>query len=170
MPNSAPSKLSPAVASAGISAPADSYRLHPLMWPLAAYLSVGTLLLFLVSQVDTIAASVMPWDAKPNKWHEGSAGWMAIFPITAPVLLAYAVTRTALALPARAIYTVGTAVRALARHVAHAWESVRGAIRRAREAMQRMLHDTLGAVRRGAELTVRRVRAALTRMTQRGRQ
>ena len=146
-------------------------RIHPLLWPLAAYLAVGTLVLFLVSQVDAAAAYVLPWTARRGRWHEGSAGWMTLFPITAPVLLAYAVTRLGFALPARAIHLIGSSVMwlwdAVGAALARAWTGVRTALARARVTVQTVLRDVRATVRRNAELAVRRVREALARLSRR---
>lgn len=167
MHESVPSKLQPAIATSTSVTAAKPERLHPVLWPLAAYLAVGTILLFLVSQLDGVAAYVMPWDEKGNRWHEGSAGWMAVFPLTVPILIVYAAVRFGYAVPLRGLELVWRAVRRLGAYLESAWHSVRALIRRTREAMQAMLHDAMRAVRRTAERTVRSVREALARLTSR---
>lgn len=166
MHESVPSKLQPAIATS-TSVTAKPERLHPVLWPLAAYLAVGTILLFIVSQLDGAAAYVMPWDEKGHRWHEGSAGWMALFPLTLPILVVYGTVRLGYAVPLRGLELVWRAIRRLGMHLASAWEAVRALIRRTREAMQAMLHDAMRAVRRTAERTVRSVREALARVTSR---
>jgi hypothetical protein len=168
MHESVPSKLQPAIAtSTSVTASGEPERLHPVLWPLAAYLAVGTLLLFVVSQLDSVAAYVMPWDEKGNRWHEGSAGWMALYPLTLPVLLVYATVRLGYALPLRGLELVWRGIRRIGEYLATAWAAVRALIRRTREALQAMLHDAMRAVRRAAERTVRSVREALARVTSR---
>lgn len=152
-------QLRPSVANSSTE-PDEPVRLSPLLWPLAAYLAAGTLLLFAVSQVDALAAWSMPWDAKAARWHEGSAGWVAIYPLTLPFLLVFAVIRLGVALPARLIERIGHAVTT-------AWRAVRAAIRRVREAVHAALRDAMTAVRQAANLTVRRVRAMLARLRSR---
>ena len=141
-----------------VSTPAENEKLSPLLWPLAAYLAIGTIVLFAVAQLDALAAYVSPWDAKANRWHEGSAGWMALFPLTVPALVVFSALRLGIAVPARIIERVGAALTT-------AWNAVRVAIGRVREALQVVLQDAMRAVRRTAETTVRRVRAALARVT-----
>lgn len=168
MHESVPSKLHPAIASSTSVTPSvKPERLHPVLWPLAAYLAVGTVLLFLVAQVDGLAAYILPFDAERNRWHEGSAGWMALFPVTVPVLLVYGLIRVGYAVPLRGLELVWRGLRQLGVHLATAWAAVRSLIRRTREAMQAMLHDAMRAVRRTAERTVRSVREALARVTRR---
>jgi hypothetical protein len=168
MNESVPSRLQPAIATSNtVTAAVKPERLHPVLWPLAAYLAVGTIVLFLVSQVDGAAAYVMPWDEKGNRWHEGSAGWMALFPLTVPVLLVYATIRLGYAIPLRGLELVWRGIRRIGEHLATAWASVRALIKRTREAMQAMLHDAMRAVRRTAERTVRSVREVLARVTRR---
>ena len=62
-------KLRPAVATSPSATVETPERLSPLLWPLAAYLAVGTLILFAVAQLDSLAAYISPWDAKANRWH-----------------------------------------------------------------------------------------------------
>jgi hypothetical protein len=114
--------------------------------------------------VDALAVAVMPWDAKPNRWHEGSAGWMALFPITAPVLVGYGLARLSVAMPARVVELAWRCGRVLGDHLASAWHAVRSLIVRTRHAVRAKLHDAMRAVRRTADTTVRRVRAALARL------
>jgi hypothetical protein len=159
-----PHQLRPAIATTEVSPTNEPERLHPLLWPLAAYLAIATITLFLVAQVDALAAWVMPWDEKPNRWHEGSAGWMALFPLTTPVLLVYGLVRLGYAVPLRAIELVWRGVKRVGLYFADAWNAVRRLIHRTREALRLMLHDAMRAVRRTAEVTVRRVRAALGRL------
>ena len=159
------SKLRPAVEVSASTPVENPERLSPLLWPLAAYLAVGTLLLFAVAQLDALAAYISPWDAKANRWHEGSAGWMALFPVTVPVLIVVGVVRLTTAIPLRGLELAVRVAYRIGAAFARAWEAVRAAMRRMRAAMQAMLQDAMRAVRRAADQTVRRVRAALARVT-----
>jgi hypothetical protein len=161
------SKLRPAVVTSTAPMPDEPVRLSPILWPLAAYLAIGTLALFLVSQLDAVATALMPWDAKPNRWHESSAGWIAVFPVTVPVLVVYGVARFGLAIPARAVDLVWRAVRELGRYLSEAWATVRALIRRTREMLQLALRDATRAVKRTAETTVQKMRAVLSRASRR---
>lgn len=161
------SKLRPVVVTSGAPPEQMPERLSPILWPLAAYLAVGTLVLFLVSQLDGVASTLMPWDSERNRWHESSAGWIALFPLTAPVLVFYGLTRVGLAVPARGVELVWRAARAVGRYLSEAWAVVRALVRRTREAIDTMLRDAMRAVKRAAETTVRRVRAALARASRR---
>jgi hypothetical protein len=161
-------KLRPAVVTSAAAPPEEApERLSPILWPLAAYLAIGTLVLFLVSQLDGVATAVAPWEGERNRWHESSAGWIALFPLTAPVLVIYGLTRIGFAIPARAIELVWRCARALGRYLSDAWAAVRVLVRRTREAIDTMLRDAMRAVKRAAETTVRRVRAALSRASRR---
>lgn len=166
------SKLRPAVVtstnmSEDPDRPERHERLSPILWPLAAYLALGTLVLFLVSQLDAAAAALMPWESKPSRWHESSAGWIALFPLTAPVLVVQGVARIGLAIPARALDLLWRFARELGRYLADAWAAVRALVRRTREALRMMLGDAMRAVRRTADTTIRKVRAALSRAARR---
>jgi hypothetical protein len=161
------SKLRPAVVTSTATMPEEPVRLSPILWPLAAYLAIGTLALFLVSQLDTVAGMLIPWDAKPNRWHESSAGWIAVFPATAPVLVVYGLTRIGLAVPARAVDLLWRAVRELGRYLSEAWAAVRALIRRTREMLQLALRDAMRAVKRTAETTVQKMRTVLSRANRR---
>lgn len=161
------SKLRPAVVTSTATVSEEPEKLSPILWPLAAYLAIGTLVLFLVSQLDSAAAALMPWEAKPNRWHESSAGWIALFPLTAPVLVVHGATRVGLAIPARGVELTWRVARALGHYLADAGATVRALIRRTREALRIMLGDAMRAVRRAADSTVRKVRAALSRASRR---
>ena len=70
-------KLQPSVGATVPVEPQDLGRISPILWPLVGYLGAGTLLLFLVSQVERLAAAVAPWEASGTRWHEASTGWIA---------------------------------------------------------------------------------------------
>lgn len=166
--NQATSKLRPAIETSTTAPPDEApERLSPILWPLAAYLAIGTLVLFLVSQLDTVATTLMPWESKPERWHESSAGWIALFPVTVPVFIVYGLTRIGFAIPARMIELVWRAARAFGRSLSDAWGTVRALVRRTREAIDTMLRDAMRAVKHAAETTIRRVRAALSRAARR---
>ena len=76
-------------------------------------------------------------------------------------------TRVGLAVPARGVELVWRAARAVGRYLSEAWAVVRALVRRTREAIDTMLRDAMRAVKRAAETTVRRVRAALARASRR---
>jgi hypothetical protein len=89
---------------------------------------------------------------------------MALFPLTTPVLLVYGFVRLGYAVPLRGIELVWRAVKRVGVYFTDAWNAVRRLIHRTREALRVMLHDAMRAVRRTADVTVRRVRAALGRL------
>jgi hypothetical protein len=131
-------------------------KISPLLWPLVGYLGLGTLVLFGVSELERLAFAIMPGGRQGARWHDASPGWVALYPVTAPFLLARALVLLAVALPARLV----SAVKAL---VARALRAAQAIVARVVAAVRDALGDAMRAVRRTAQETLRRVRAMLGR-------
>ncbi len=167
-------KLRPMVATSAAATAAERVRVSPLLWPLVGYLGAGTVVLFGVTQLERLSVAIAPWPGRARRWHEASAGWMALYPVTVPLLLLRVALLLALAIPARGAYWLGSAVRRFVVALADAWHFVHSMVRRALHAaraavvrllawLRPLLAEAMRAVRQTAEATVRQVRAALAR-------
>jgi len=162
------------VTVSGPPAATPPVAVSPLLWPLVGYLGLGTFLLFLVTMVEGLAFFVMPGEGTGRKWHELPLGWMAIYPLVLPVILARALGLVGLAIPARILSWCGRALRRLGRALSRASRFVRAVMSRAGRAAwvavnaiaaraRVALADALRAVREASDSTVRRVRTMLGR-------
>jgi hypothetical protein len=149
-------KLRPAVDTSTAVTTVEPAKVSPALWPLVGYFGLGTILLFLMSQLDRLATAIMPGDTSSKTWHEGSAGWIALYPATLPILLVREIVLLAVAIPARVVVATWNGLR---RALEAAWSTARAAIARIRE----VLREAMRVVRRSANVAIQRVRATLAR-------
>ena len=148
-------KLRPEVVTAA-AVSGEGTKVSPLLWPLVGYLGAGTLLLYLVAQLERLAFAIKGGAGSGVAWHEVSPGWVAVYPVTLPLLLVRVAALYVYAIPAGLVRLLRTAVT-------RALRAARALVVSIVAWLRPLLADAMRAVRQTAEATVRRVRAALSR-------